>query len=76
MPRQNPKRDQDTPEEMIFEANLDEFATRVSLICGLEAGGKLKPAEAYAQIRDLWKQLKRSKKNLKPGKGDKPDGQS
>jgi len=51
-------------EEMIFDANLDEFATRVSYICALESNGKLAPDDAYAQIKSLWKQLKRSKQNL------------
>jgi hypothetical protein len=53
-----------TPENLAFDANLQEFAQRVSLICGLESGGKVSPDEAYDQIKDLWKQLKQSKKNL------------
>jgi hypothetical protein len=53
-----------TPEAMIFDANLEEFAARVNLICGLESNGKIAADEAYRQIKDLWKQLKRSKKNL------------
>ena len=51
-------------EEMIFDANLKEFANRVGIICGLESGGKISQAEAYRQVRDLWKQLKKSRKNL------------
>ena len=47
-----------------FNANLQEFANRVSLICNLETGGKITPEEAYDQIRALWKQLKVSKKNI------------
>lgn len=47
-----------------FNANLQEFANRVSLICNLETGGKITPEEAYDQIRGLWKQLKASKKTL------------
>jgi len=49
---------------MTFNANLQEFAQRVSFICNLETGGKVTPDEAYGQIKDLWKQLKSSKKNL------------
>lgn len=49
---------------LAFNSNLQEFAQRVSLICNLETGGKLPPGEAYKQIKSLWKQLKRSKKNL------------
>ncbi|MDJ0555390.1 MAG: hypothetical protein QNJ68_13295 [Microcoleaceae cyanobacterium MO_207.B10] len=57
-----------TPENLLFNANIQEFAQRVSLICGLETGGKISPEEAYDQIRVLWKDLKKSKKNLGIGK--------
>ncbi|MEL7331950.1 MAG: hypothetical protein AAFN12_06855 [Cyanobacteria bacterium J06560_2] len=53
-----------TPQNLAFNANLQEFAQRVSLICGLETGGKVSSAEAYDDIRKLWKELKASKKNL------------
>ena len=53
-----------TPEQLTFNSNLQEFAQRVSLICGLETGGKISSAEAYLQIRKLWKDLKASKKAL------------
>jgi hypothetical protein len=56
------------PENMVFNANLQEFAQRVNFICALETGGKLAPEEAYKQIRRLWKQLKRTKKQLGIGK--------
>lgn len=52
------------PATLIFNANLQEFAQKVSYITGLETNGKLDPDEAYEQIRILWKQLKRSKKEL------------
>ncbi|QYX33155.1 DUF7219 family protein [Sphaerospermopsis torques-reginae] len=55
------------PENLVFNANLQEFAQRVSYICNLETGGKLPPEEAYEQIKVLWKQLKRSKKQLRIG---------
>jgi len=53
-----------TPENLVFNANLQEFTQRVSFICGLETGGKISPEEAYYQIKHLWKELKKSKKNL------------
>ena len=53
-----------TPERLAFNANLQEFAQRVSLICGLETGGKISTRDAYNQIKDLWRQLKSSKKAL------------
>jgi hypothetical protein len=52
------------PENLVFNANLQEFANRVPLICGLETNGKMSPDEAYKEIKSLWKQLKRSKKEL------------
>lgn len=63
-----------TPQTLAFNANLQEFAQRVSYVCGLETGGKIPPEEAYEQIRSLWKDLKQSKKNLQIG--DKPDDTS
>lgn len=53
-----------TPEHLAFNANLQEFAQRVSLVCGLETGGKISTDEAYQQIRQLWHQLKESKQTL------------
>ncbi|AHJ30229.1 hypothetical protein PN465_16530 [Nodularia spumigena CS-584] len=52
------------PENLVFNANLQEFAQRVSYISSLETSGKLTPQEAYKKIKTLWKQLKRSKKQL------------
>jgi hypothetical protein len=53
-----------TPEHLAFNANLQEFAQRVSLLCGLETSGKIPPGETYQKIKELWKQLKISKQNL------------
>jgi hypothetical protein len=53
-----------TPENMLFNANLQEFAQRVGYICNLETSGKIKPGEAYRHIKVMWKQLKQSKKEL------------
>lgn len=58
------------PENLVFNANLQEFAQRISYICNLETAGKLSSLEAYQQIKDLWKQLKSSKKAL--GIGEDP----
>ncbi|MEM6437365.1 MAG: hypothetical protein AAF773_26440 [Cyanobacteria bacterium P01_D01_bin.115] len=49
---------------LTFNANLQEFAQRVSYICNLETGGKIASEDAYTEIKQLWKQLKESKKNL------------
>lgn len=55
------------PENLVFNANLQEFAQRVSYICNLETAGKLSPEDSYNQIKDLWNHLKRTKKQLKIG---------
>ncbi|MGI0492708.1 DUF7219 family protein [Alkalinema pantanalense CENA528] len=52
------------PENLLFNANLQEFAQRVSLLCNLETAGKVSPEETYQQIKQLWKDLKSSKKSL------------
>ncbi|MEH1824577.1 MAG: hypothetical protein V7L22_04280 [Nostoc sp.] len=52
------------PENLVFNANLQEFAQKISYITCLETGGKLSQDEAYEQIKALWKQLKHSKKQL------------
>jgi hypothetical protein len=49
---------------------LQEFAQKVGMITSLESNGKLEPEDAYQQIKELWKQLKHSKKEL--GIGEEP----
>ncbi len=56
------------PENLVFNANLQEFAQKISYICALETGGKIPPETAYKRIKSLWKELKRSKKELGIGK--------
>jgi len=53
-----------TPANFVFNANLQEFATKVSYIACLETSGKISPQDAFDQISVLWKQLKASKKGL------------
>ncbi len=52
------------PENLVFNANLQEFASRVMTISNLETGGKISPEDSYREIKALWKDLKRSKKSL------------
>ncbi len=76
MPRQvdsflypnNPYNGEFKPEHLVFNANLQEFSQKIGYICSLETGGKLTPDESYQQIKQLWKDLKRSKKQLGIGK--------
>lgn len=53
-----------TPENLILNANLQEFAQKVSFICGLETNGKITPFEAFERIKILWEKLQESKDNL------------
>ena len=52
------------PENLVFNANLQEFAQKVGYIVNLQTSGKTTSEEAYTQIKALWKQLKQSKKEL------------
>ena len=58
------------PENILFNANLQEFAQKISYICSLETAGKIAPDDSYKQIKLLWKDLKRSRKKL--GIGESP----
>jgi hypothetical protein len=62
-----------TPEALAFNANLQEFAQKISYISALETGGKLSPDQAYEQVKSLWKQLKQSKKAMGIGKNQPPE---
>lgn len=53
------------PQEIIFDANLQEFAQRVGYIASLETGGKLSQHESYRAIEQLWRQLSASHQQLK-----------
>jgi hypothetical protein len=59
-----PYRGDFTPEHLAFNANLQEFAQRVGVLCNLETGGKIPPEKAYKEIKKMWKALKASKRNL------------
>ena len=48
------------PENLVFNANLQEFAQRLSYISNLETAGKLSPQESFNKLEPLWEQLKRS----------------
>jgi hypothetical protein len=61
-----------TPEKLAFNANLQEFSHKISYISALQTGGKLSPEQAYEQVKNLWKQLKQSKKELKIGADPEP----
>ncbi|MBD2163192.1 hypothetical protein H6G04_02125 [Calothrix membranacea FACHB-236] len=56
------------PENLAFNANLQEFSQRITYISNLVTSGKIPSHEAYQHIKALWKGLKLSKKQLKIGK--------
>jgi hypothetical protein len=62
-----------SPERLIFHQNLEAFADRVGLIVALQANGKLSQEQAYSQIKQIWKQIKRSKDTLLDGQGRTPE---
>lgn len=66
-------RGQVKPENLVFNANLQEFSQRVCYISSLETNGKISPEQSYQQIKALWKELKRSRKQL--GIGQSPFGE-
>lgn len=49
-----------------LDTTIQEFANEISIICALEAGGKIDPQEAYRRIKTRWKQVKASKRELFP----------
>ncbi|MEH2163406.1 MAG: hypothetical protein V7K38_20810 [Nostoc sp.] len=55
------------PENLVFNANLQEFSQKISYITSLETSGRLSPEIAFCQIAALWKQLEDSKNKLKIG---------
>jgi glutathione peroxidase-family protein len=48
----------------VFNANLQEFSQRLSLIANLATNGKLFSEESYTQVEALWQQLQTSKNQL------------
>ena len=45
-----------------FERALARFGDKVDLVVGLEVGGKINADEAYKQIKDMMKDLKKIRK--------------
>ena len=61
---QAPYRGDFSPQNLAFNANLQEFTHKIGYICALETNGKISTKEAYDRIKELWHQLKMSKKEL------------
>lgn len=49
----------------LFERAMAEFSHRISIVAAMEVSGKISADEAYREIRSLYKQLKKERKQLK-----------
>ncbi|MBW4546384.1 MAG: hypothetical protein KME25_18345 [Symplocastrum torsivum CPER-KK1] len=58
--RKKPYHGHFTPQNLVFNANLQDFSQRVGQISNLQSKGKLSAQEAYELIEVLWKQLEGS----------------
>jgi hypothetical protein len=48
-----------------FEKELGKFSDKVDILVGLEMGGKISPEQAYQEIKDMYKELKKLRKKEK-----------
>lgn len=48
-----------------FEEALKHFGTRVEIICAMELSKRISPEDAYQQIKDELKEVKKVRKELK-----------
>lgn len=53
-----------TPENVAFDAKLQEFSHKINYISGLQTAGKISAKLAYLQVQELWQQLEDTKKEL------------
>ncbi|MBW4457288.1 MAG: hypothetical protein KME55_34045 [Nostoc indistinguendum CM1-VF10] len=53
-----------TPQNFLFNANLQEFSQRVCYLCNLQTSGKISSLECYEKIELLQQQLTQSFKTL------------
>ena len=49
-----------------YERSLARFGDKCALVAGLEIVGKIAPEDAYQQIREMYRELKRLRKLEKP----------
>lgn len=57
-------------ENLVFNANLQEFSQRVGYITSLASNGKISVEQAFTQIETLWEEVEKSKTQL--GIGENP----
>jgi hypothetical protein len=49
----------------VFERALARFGDKIGVIVGLELGDKISPEQAYQEIKELYKELKKLRKQEK-----------
>ena len=49
----------------IFEKKMAQFADKIGVIVGLELNNKITPEDAYQEIREMYKELKKLRKEEK-----------
>jgi len=52
------------PANLVFNANLQEFALKAGYIANLETNGKISSEEAYCHLKDLWNQFEFASQQL------------
>ena len=55
-----------------FEEALKHFGTRVEIICALELSRKISPEDAYQEIKNELKEVKKCRKHFKKGELECP----
>lgn len=60
----NPYHGKLTPDRLLFNANLQEFAQKVSIISALETNGKITPLESYHRVKNLWEEFHHTRQGL------------
>ena len=59
-----------SPQRLVFNANLQEFAHRLNQIVIAQGQGRMTDSDALRQIEQLWQALKRSRTGLGLGSSD------
>jgi hypothetical protein len=59
-----------SPQRLVFNANLQEFAYQVNQIVIAQRQGQITTADAFEQIEQLWQILQRSRTGLGLGSSD------
>ena len=53
-----------TPENLAFNANLQEFAQEIGYVVNLQTNGKVSTEEACRRIKAIWQELELSREQL------------